>query len=77
MARNIEIGKDYILNEDIKDFIISVKSGQAIYKPIPAGTRCTVIRKDDDSDFVTLLFPNGRRVRTEAHMIDEESDWYV
>lgn len=66
MSRKIEVGGYYILNEDLKDFIMLKDC--VVSEKIDAGTKCKVV--EHDGEYVTLLFPSGIKVRTESHMID-------
>ena len=63
--REIKIGNEYILNEDIKE-LWSLKDG-ADTTPIKAGSKCKVIEINDE--YVTLQFESGQKVRTESSMI--------
>lgn len=69
MAKNIEIGKKYKINEDIR-MIVDMATGQ--YRPpIIAGTECEVVEYDKEHHpYVTVRF-NGGTLRTEDHMLDE------
>jgi len=64
--REIKIGTEYILNEDIKE-LWALKDG-ADTTPIKAGSKCKVI--EINGEYVTLEFESGQKVRTESHMID-------
>lgn len=62
------VGKEYILNEDIKDFIyLTQESEKNKLEPIKAGTMCKLVRVD--GDYITIEV-NGRRINTESHMLD-------
>ena len=64
--KELKIGNEYRLNEDIKELIKLDDNADAT--PISAGTKCKLIELD--GEFVTLEFDNGQKVRTESHMID-------
>lgn len=63
--REIKIGNEYTLNEDIKE-LWALKEG-ADTTLIKAGSKCKVIELD--GEYVTLKFESGQKVRTETHMI--------
>ena len=64
--RDIKIGGEYTLNEDMKE-LFYLREG-ADTTPIKAGAKCKVIELN--GEYVTLKFETGQKVRTDTHMID-------
>lgn len=64
----LEIGKEYVLNEDMKDFIyLTEESEKNKIDMIPAGTVCKLVRVDGEHITIDV---NGRKINTMSHMLD-------